>query len=93
MEVTTVTAPVMSAIVINAAASQAPTWTALVIEDCKDTLNALGNCQACNKPGHVKRDCPNQTQGQTSYNRGQKREFNCYNGNKPGAYGSELPPT
>ena len=32
-------------------ASQAPTRTALVIQDCKDTLNALGNCYPCNKPG------------------------------------------
>ena len=48
MEVNTVTAPVMSAPVIYAAASQAPTRTALVIVDCEDTLNALGNCYTCN---------------------------------------------
>ena len=33
----------MSAPVIYAAASQTPTQTALVIADCEDTLNALGN--------------------------------------------------
>ena len=61
MEVNMFTATVMSAPVIYGAASQAPTQTALVIEDCEDTLNTLGNCNACNKFGHMKRDCPNQT--------------------------------
>ena len=64
MEVNVVTAPVMSSLVIHAAASQAPTPTALVILDCEDTLNALGNCYACNKPRHMKRDCTEQTQTQ-----------------------------
>ena len=82
MEVNTATALVMSAPVVYAAASQSPTPAALVIQDCKDTLNSLGNCYACNKPGHVKRDYPNQTQVWTSFNRGQKREFNCNNCNK-----------
>ena len=37
MEVNAVTAPVMSNLVIYAAASQAPTRTALVITDCEET--------------------------------------------------------
>ena len=75
MEVTAVTAPVMSTLVIHAAVNQAPTWTALVIVDCEDTLNALGNCYTCNKPRHVRRDCLEQTQAQMSYNRGLKRDL------------------
>ena len=54
MEVNTVTALVMSALVIYAATSKAPTLTVLVIDDCKDSLNTLGNCYVCNKPRHVK---------------------------------------
>ena len=84
MEVNVVTVPVMSALVIYAAASQPLAWPALVIADCEDILNALSNCYTCNKPRHVKRDCLNQTQARTSYNGGQKREFNCYNCNKCG---------
>ena len=84
IEVNMVTALVMSALVIYAAASQAPTLTALVIADCEDILNALGNCYTCNKLGHVKRDCLEQTQAQKSYNRGPKREFSCYNCDKSG---------
>ena len=50
MEVNAVTAPV-----IYAAVNQAPKRTAQVIGDCENTLNALGNCHACNKPRHAKR--------------------------------------
>ena len=35
-------------------------------------------------PGHVKRDCLEQSHAQTSYNRGPKRDFSCYNCNKKG---------
>ena len=83
-EVNTVTVQVMSAPVIYTVASQVPTRTALVIADCEDTLNVLGNCYSCNKPEHMKRDCLNQTQAQTSYNRGPERQFNCYNCDKHG---------
>ena len=48
MEVNMVTAPVMSAPVIYATASQAQTWTALVIADCEDTLD---NCYPVTSPG------------------------------------------
>ena len=63
MEVNKVTALVMSTLVMStpvmstpvnyAAVNQTPTWTALVITDCEDKLNALSNCYACNKPRHV----------------------------------------
>ena len=84
MKVNTVTAQVMSASVIYAAVNQAPTRTALVIADFEDTLNTLGNSYSCNKPGHMKRGFPEQTQAQTSYNRGPKRDFSYYNCNKKG---------
>ena len=74
----------MSTPVIYAAVNQTPTCTALVIADWEDTLNALDNCYTCNKPRHVKRDCPEQTNAQPSYNRGTKRDFGCYNCDKKG---------
>ena len=77
MESNPVTAPIMSALFIYAAASQAPTQTVLVIADCEDTLNALGNCYTCNMPRHMKRDCMEKTKAQNSYNRGPKRNFSC----------------
>ena len=73
---------VNTAPVIYAAVNQTPTWTALVIVDCEDTLNVQGNYYACNKPGHLKRGCPEQTQAQLRYNRGPKRDFSCYNWEK-----------
>ena len=58
MQVKAVTAPVMRAPVLYAAASQAPTGTALIIEDCEDTLKKIEvNCYNCNKQGHMARDC------------------------------------
>ena len=84
MEVNVVTAPVGNAPVIYTTANPPPTRSAIFFTDCEDTLNALGNCYACNKPWHVKRDCLEQIQAQTSYNRGPKREFICYNCDKKG---------
>ena len=64
---------------------QAPTRTAaLVITGCEDTLNVLGGCYACNKLGHVKRNCLNLNQPQKSYNKGPKCKFSCYNCKKQG---------
>ena len=51
MEVNAVTDPVMSALVIYAAARQALTRTALVIKDCKDTLNAWATVTPVTSPG------------------------------------------
>ena len=72
MEVKAVTAPVGNAPVIYATANPAPTWPTIFDTDCEDTLNALGNFYACNKDGHVKRDCLKKTQAQSNYNRGPK---------------------
>ena len=82
MEVNTVTTPVGKAPIIDAIANPAHTQPHILDTDSEDTLNTLGNCYACNKPGHVKRDCPEKTQAQSNYNRGQKREFSCYNCDK-----------
>ena len=58
MEINTVTTPVKNAPIIYAATNPTPTGTPTFVTECEDTLNYLGNCYRCNKPGHVKRDCP-----------------------------------
>ena len=49
-----------------------------------------GNCYGCNKPGHLKRNCPEetstQTQAQSSDNKGQRKEVICFNCDKTGHY-------
>ena len=79
-----VTASVTNTLVIYASAGQVSTRVALVPKDCEDTLNALGNYYACNKPWHMKRDCPTQTQARKNFSGGQKKEFSCYNCDKWG---------
>ena len=61
MEVNAVTAPVMSAPIIYASASQTPTQNSTGHQRLEGYPQHFGNCYACKKPGHVKRDCPNQT--------------------------------
>ena len=83
MDFNTVTTPVQNNPVIYATTNPTLTGTPQFVTECEDTLNYLGNCYGCNKPGHVKRDCleknRTQTQAQSSYNRGQKREVICFN--------------
>ena len=45
----------------TATANPAQTRITIFDTDCEDTLNARVNCYACNKSGHVKRDCPVKT--------------------------------
>ena len=55
---TQVTALVTSTSVTVAPVIGAKARTALTIDECKDVMNTLGNCYSCNKPGNVKRNCP-----------------------------------
>ena len=59
-------------------------------KECEDALNHLGNCYGCNKPGHLKRNCPEgnntQTQARNSDNRGPRKEAICFNCDKPRHY-------
>ena len=62
MKVNAVTAPVRNARDIYATTNPAPARITIFDTDCEDTLNALGNCCACNKPGHMKRENPSSEQ-------------------------------
>ena len=59
-------------------------------EECECTINHLGNCYGCNKPGHLQRDCTEKTstqaQARSSSNRGQRKEVICFNCDKPGHF-------
>ena len=67
-----------------------PNVPVTLARECEDTLNHLGNCYGCNKPGHLKRNCPEgnstQTQARNSDNRGARKESICFNCNKPGHF-------
>ena len=53
MEINVVTNPVQNALVFH------PTLGGPIIltDECEGTINHLGNCYGCNKPGHLMRDC------------------------------------
>ena len=61
-----------------------------LVDECEVTLNHMGNCYGCNKPGHLKRDCTEKTstqaQARSSFNRGQKKEVICFNCDKTGHF-------
>ena len=61
-----------------------------LVDEYEDTLNQLGNCYSCNKPGHLKRDCAEKTSTQpqawSSFNRRQKKEVICFNCDKTGNF-------
>ena len=90
MEVNAVNNQVQNAPVFNPAPNPTPSLPVTLARECEDTLNHLGNCYGCNKPGHLKRNCPEgnstQTQARSSDNREQRKEAICFNCDKAGHY-------
>ena len=90
MEIKSVNKPEQNAPVFCHATNPTPNRTVTLATECEDTLNHLGNCYGCNKPGHLKRDCMEKTstqaQARSSFNRGQKKEVICFNCNKAGHF-------
>ena len=90
MEVNKVNNQVQNALVFYPATNTTPNMPVTLARECEDTLNHLGNCYGCNKPGHLKRNCleGNSTQAQawSSDNRGQRKEVTCFNCDKTGHY-------
>ena len=90
MEINTVNNPVQNDPVLYLATNPTQSMLVTLTRECEDTLNRLGNCNSCNKLGHLKRDCPEgnstQAQARNSYNRGQRKEVNCFNCDKTGHY-------
>ena len=90
MEVNTVSNQVQNAPVFYPTQNPTPNVLVTLARECEDTLNHLGNCYGCNKPGHLKRNCPEgnstQTQARYSDNRGARKESICFNCDKPGHF-------
>ena len=58
MEVNVVNNQVQNAPVFYPAPNHTPNMPITLARECEDTLNLLGNCYGCNKPGHLKRNYP-----------------------------------
>ena len=90
MEVNTVNNQVQNALVFYPSPNPTPNMPVTLARECEDTLNHLGNCYGCNKPGHLKRNCPEgnstQTQARSSNNRGQRKEDICFSCDKTRHY-------
>ena len=90
MEVKAVNNQVQNAPVFYPAPNPTLNMPVTLARECEDTLNHLGNCYSCNKPGHLKRNCPEgnstQAQARSSNNRGQRKEIICFNCDKMGHY-------
>ena len=82
--------PEQNAPVFYHATNPTPNRTVTLATECEDTLNHLGNCYGCNKPGHLKRDCSEKTntqaQARSSSNRKQRKEVICFNCDKTGHF-------
>ena len=90
MEINAVNKPEQNAPVFYHATNPTPNRTVTLATECEDTLNHLGNCYGCNKPGHLKRDCSEKTntqaQARSSSNRKQRKEVICFNCDKTGHF-------
>ena len=65
MEVNPVSNQVQNAPVFYPTHNPTPNMPVTLARECEDTLNHLGNCYGCNKPGHLKRNCPEGNSTQT----------------------------
>ena len=65
MEVNGVNNQVQNASVFYPAPNPTLNMSVTLTRECEDTLNHLGNCYSCNKPGHLKRNCPEGNSFQT----------------------------
>ena len=90
MEIKDVTNPVKDAQGFYPATNPNPNTPITLVRECEDTLNHLGNCYGCNKPGYLKRDClernSTQAQARSRNNRGQRKEVICFNSDKTGHF-------
>ena len=90
MEINTVNKQEQNAPMFCNATNPTPNRAVILAAEIEDTLNHLGNCYGCTKPGHLKRDCTEKTstqaQARSSFNRGQKKEVICFNCDKTGHF-------
>ena len=78
MEINAVNKPEQNAPVFYHATNPTPNRTVTLATKCEDTLSHLGNCYDCNKPGHLKRDCPEKTSTQAQARLEQDKERKLY---------------
>ena len=90
MEVNAVSNQARNTLVSYPTHNLTPNILVILARECEDTLNHLGNCYVCIKPGLLKRNCPEgnstQTQARYSDNRGARKESICFNCDKTGHF-------